>query len=154
MDNEPFLSVLVFFAMVSSAVDTVVISTLSSECHRSEKCKQARTNGRSSHDPLEGNEMVSPRSGLNVKVIDIQTNSTTTQQQPQTTTHHTTPPAYHNMANSAPATKFDDSKNLSISSEGTSPLYFKWYAFHAGTPRQLYRASFSPNKERAMVHAL
>ena len=75
------------------------------------------------------------------------------------TTHHNAPhdntplttqlTTHHKMASSAPATHFNASKR-----ESTSLLYFKWHAVYAGNPRQLYRKTFSPDNEKAKIHAL
>ena len=59
-------------------------------------------------------------------ILHSTTDTTTTNINAQHTTHHTT---YHNVANSGPTTHFNASKHLSFSSEGTSPLYFKWRVF-------------------------
>ena len=141
VDNEPSLS---FFCDGLKCCWHNVILTLSSECQRGEKFKQAQTNDRSNRDPLQGGQLMSPRlvskSRYSRHRIDDNPPDKNRQATPQRRQqpHHTlqTDTDTANITSTPQAHLHLQHRHISTS--------FKWHALYKGILGQLYRASFSP----------
>ena len=100
-----------------------VIASLSPECQCGEKFKQARTNGRSNHDVSTSDDNLPPNNRY--------ATTTPRKQQLHTPYNHTLHHLSHTTTWQTVLQRHISTrvKNLSISSEGSSPLCAEWHAF-------------------------